>query len=279
MVGVWRTSRASLAQAAETGGLPHVQVGTVPIFAGSAEHALSWCTQRIQTGMGGTVATANLDFLAIARKDAAARELLEKRDLVVADGAPVAWLAKLLGARMVQRLSGVDLVDSLLGATQDQMRLFLYGSDPEISAAATERIMNVHRNVRVVGRISPPFRPLSQAEEMRDMRTIADSKPHIVLVALGFPKQEHVITRYYQTAPYAIWIGIGGTLDFYAGHRHRAPRWIQRIGLEWSIRLAQEPSRLWRRYLLRDIPEAARCLAECTGTRIRRAKGSAQRLN
>jgi hypothetical protein len=84
-----------------------------------------------------------------------------------------------------------------------------------------------------------------------------------VLVALGCPAQERRIQEYYHAAPGAIWIGVGGTLDFFGGRRRRAPGWVQALGLEWLFRLGQEPRRLWRRYLLRDLPALVQLLAWC----------------
>ncbi len=85
---------------------------------------------------------------------------------------------------------------------------------------------------------------------------------------MGCPKQERLIARYFDAAPAAVWIGVGGTLDFYAGRTRRAPRWMQAIGLEWVMRLAQEPRRLWRRYLLHDIPTLVRVTPACLRLRL-----------
>jgi hypothetical protein len=106
----------------------------------------------------------------------------------------------------------------------------------------------------VVCAISPPFRQLSEAEEDAHRRALAACHPDVVLVALGCPRQERFVAASYAWLPEAVWIGIGGALDFYAGRRVRAPHVLQSIGLEWLVRLAQEPRRLWRRYLLRDVP-------------------------
>lgn len=248
---------------------PHVRVGRVPIFDGDADDAVGLLARALAEGAGARVATANLDFLALARRDERLLSLLERSSIVIADGAPVAWLARARGGSRVRRLAGVDLVDALLSraAGPRPLRVVLYGSTPEISAGAAEALARRHPSVVIAGSICPPFRDLSDGERDAELGTFRKLAPDVVLVALGCPKQEQLIARSYDAAPGAVWIGIGGTLDFYSGRRRRAPRWMQRCGLEWSVRLAQEPGRLWRRYLLRDIPALAALLAATLGER------------
>jgi N-acetylglucosaminyldiphosphoundecaprenol N-acetyl-beta-D-mannosaminyltransferase len=102
--------------------------------------------------------------------------------------------------------------------------------------------------------VCPPFRPQTQRELEADAGRIGAAGPDLVLVALGCPRQERFIAQHFVAAPRAVWIGVGGTFDFYAGKRRRAPRVLQAVGAEWLARLAQEPRRLWRRYLVHDLP-------------------------
>ncbi len=244
----------------------HKEVGGVAIFEGGLADAARLCLDWIDSGDGGRVATANLDFLALARKDTHLRQLLGSCHLVVADGAPVAWLARLAGSRRTRRTGGVDLVTALLESSEarEGLRVALYGATPEVGQEARRVIEARHPNARVVAVMSPPFRDRTPLEEAQDCRELQAAAPELVLVALGCPKQEHVISRYYDAIPSALWLGVGGTLDIIAGRRRRAPRLLQRLGLEWFARFAQEPGRLWRRYFLRDLPffvaVAPRCL-------------------
>ncbi len=248
---------------------PHVRVGRVPVFAGRSEDAIRLCVERLTARQGGVVATANLDFLAIARSEPQAASLLERASLVIADGAPVAWMARIKGIGTIERLSGVDLVEGIFRETNGPIRVFLYGSTPEIATKAASAMQRSHEHVEVVGIINPPFRDLSKSEQNEYAAAIFRANPDLVLVALGFPRQEQFMLDCQHAAPQGVWIGIGGTFDFYAGIRRRAPRIVQRVGLEWAVRMAQEPRRLWRRYLLRDIPELVRCSAECCASRFR----------
>lgn len=254
----------------------HFPLGGVAIFEGDIDEATRLCVDWIDAGDGGRVATANLDFLALARHNPNLRDHLYSSHLVVADGAPVAWLARAGGASRTRRVGGVDLVESLLaaGTRRGGLRVALYGGEPDVSRATAEAIPRRFPGVNVVAAITPPFRELSAAEEAAERQQLLAAAPELVLVALGCPKQEAFIARSYQVAPQAVWIGVGGTLDILTGRRRRAPRLLQRLGLEWAARLIQEPGRLWRRYLLRDLPVLLAVAPGCFVSRWRPRQGN-----
>lgn len=249
--------------------LPHRLVGPVPVFEGDGDAAVSFCLDAIRRGDGAWVATANLDYLARARRDPELRTLLKQASIVVADGAPVAWLARIAGARHTTRLAGVDLVAELFQRSTQPLRVALYGSTPRIAEAAAARFQATYPNVQVAAVICPPFAERTPAQEAYERGLLCSVAPDVVLVALGCPKQEHLIASYREACPGAVWIGVGGTFDFYAGRRRRAPRVVQRIGGEWLVRLAQEPGRLWRRYFLHDIPALFATAPFCLAARLR----------
>lgn len=257
-----------------TAPVPHVTVGGIPIFDGDIRDATAMCLERIAARRGGRVATANLDFLAIARKDPVLKNDLGACDLVVADGKPVAVLARLAGGHRVRRVAGVDLVDALVANhNEPELRLALYGAAEPVSAAAAEAFSR-HPRVRIVARLVPPFRPLTPFEEEAEQRQLSEADPHLVLVALGCPRQERLAARYFEAAPHALWIGVGGTFEFVAGVRMRAPAWSQWAGFEWAVRLIQEPRRLWRRYLVRDVPALGVITASMAVAAVRRRLAS-----
>ncbi len=233
--------------------------------------------EAITSGRGARIATANLDFVALARRDATLREDLANSTLVVADGKPIVWLARIAGARRIGRVNGVDLATELLrrGEALGGMRVALYGSTPDISRDAAAWIERTFVGVRIVAQLTPPFRELSEQESLAERARLTAAAPDLVLVALGCPRQERLIARYFDAAPGAVWIGIGGTLDFFAGRRWRAPRFVQAAGLEWAFRLMQEPRRLWRRYLLRDLPTL---FCDCARMRAHEAGAAAGAL-
>jgi N-acetylglucosaminyldiphosphoundecaprenol N-acetyl-beta-D-mannosaminyltransferase len=250
--------------------VPTVAVDGIPIFDGTPEEATDACLRLLATG--GRVATANLDFLALARKNPALRRNLQASDLVIADGMPVVWLAKLSGAQRVKRLAGVDLVGALFAAEREtSLRIAIYGSTESIASAAVPALEALGGGGNVVHVSNPPFRQLTAAEVEADLSALAAADPEVVLVALGCPAQEQLIADWAPRVPGAVWIGIGGTLDFYAGVRRRAPKVAQSFGFEWVVRMAQEPKRLGQRYLLRDLPALVAVAPGCVRTRFARA--------
>lgn len=235
----------------------HFAVGPLAVFNGTLSEAAGLIGESIRTGRGLRVATANLDFAARARHDRQLRADLAASHLVVADGAPVAWLARAAGAVGCARVSGVDLVTAIFEGQRGhagELRVASYGSTPEVVARAAAAIEGQYPGVRFTARVCPPFRALTDEERAADAQTLAKSGADVVLVALGCPRQERFIAEHFHLLPDATWIGVGGTFDFFAGLRRRAPGRVQRAGGEWLVRLAQDPKRLWRRYLVDDLP-------------------------
>jgi N-acetylglucosaminyldiphosphoundecaprenol N-acetyl-beta-D-mannosaminyltransferase len=248
-----------------------VDLGPLRIFDGDLGLASDLVLARVRLGLGARIATANMDFIAQARHSAQLRSDLANSTLVVADGAPVAWLSRLAGARRTRRVTGVDLVEEICSqASQAEgLRIAFYGSTAELAAKAAAYIEGKYAGVRVVTRITPPFRDPTDAEASMHRETLMLAKPDLVLVALGCPKQERFIAENQHVLPGAAWIGVGGTLDFFAGLRKRAPKRVQGAGLEWLIRLAQDPKRLWKRYLVQDVPALAAVAPGVVAARLR----------
>jgi len=250
-----------------------VTIDGIPVFAGSARDAMARCLALTRQRQGARIATANLDFLALARQHPQLKHDLTNSTLVVADGMPVVWLGKLAGGRSMERLAGVDLVRELFVSRADEpLRVAVYGSTEETSLRAVESLHSVGNGARVVVVANPPFRALSSEEKTVDLERLKLAKPDVVLVALGCPAQERLIASWAPVMPSVTWIGIGGALDFYAGVRRRAPRALQRGGLEWVVRMVQEPRRLGPRYFLRDLPALAAIAPGCVRTRFTTTK-------
>lgn len=206
----------------------HVPVGPISVFNGDIRAASDLCLASLRSGSGARVATANLDFVARARHDATLEADLREASLVVADGSPVAWLARLAGGSRVRRVAGVDLVAALLARAGEAggLRVAVYGSTPDILESAVDRLGPGLASVEFVALVCPPFRDATAAEVGRDIARLADARPDLVFVALGCPRQERFIATHWQRIPGAVWMGVGGTFDFYAGKRKRAPRLI-----------------------------------------------------
>jgi len=217
--------------------------------------------QFIQERRFHQVATANTDFLINAVGDPELKRILRNADLVVPDGMPVVWAARLMRSALPERVTGADLVPALAAlAARKGYRLYMLGGRPEIAQRAKARLEADYPGLQIVGCVSPPVAPLLEMDHEAILADIRRAQPDILLVAFGNPKQEKWIDLNRDgLRGVPVCIGVGGTFDFLAGEVPRAPLWMQRSGLEWMHRLAHEPRRLWKRYV-RDILQFSRYL-------------------
>lgn len=224
--------------------------------------AIGHLLAALEEGRGGWMVTANLDILRQCVADPAIRSMVDRADLRVADGMPLLWAAAIQGTPLPERVCGSNLIHSLPAAAAEAGRsIYLLGGDPGAADAAAAVLQARHPALRIVGIECPPYGfDRDEAEIARIADRLAKAAPEIVFVALGFPKQERLIERIRHAAPNAWWIGVGISLSFAAGRVARAPRWVQRLGLEWVHRTLQEPRRLFKRYFVHDIPFGLRLL-------------------
>lgn len=225
------------------------------------QEALERLEQFIEQKRFHQVATANTDFLINALDDRELRAILREADLVVPDGMPLIWAARLMRSPLPERVTGADLVPALAElAAQKGYRIFMLGARPEIAQRARLRLEESYPGIQIVGCLSPEARSLVEMDSASILKEIHAAKPDILFVAFGNPKQEKWIHLHReQLKSVSICIGVGGTFDFIAGKTVRAPLWLQKTGLEWLFRLLQEPRRLWKRYY-RDITQFSRYL-------------------
>jgi N-acetylglucosaminyldiphosphoundecaprenol N-acetyl-beta-D-mannosaminyltransferase len=199
-------------------------------------------------------------------------ELVGSADLVVADGMPLIWASRLQGTPLPERVAGSTLCLSLartLGAAKRS--LFLLGGNEGIAEAASEELKRRFPGLIIAGTHYPPFGFEKDAAQMESIQAkLQSAQPDVVYVALGSPKQEELIQRLRADLPAAWWLGVGISLSFITGEVRRAPKWMQKLGLEWTHRLAQEPMRLGRRYLIDGLPFAARLMSGSALARVRR---------
>jgi N-acetylglucosaminyldiphosphoundecaprenol N-acetyl-beta-D-mannosaminyltransferase len=227
------------------------RVGRLPIDSVDFAQALDAIEALVRSRSGGMVFTPNVDHVVLAEKDARFRAAYQAVNLSLVDGTLLLWAARLLGWSLPEKVSGSDLLQPLMQrAAQCGFSVYLLGGDPGVAEAARDRLQEQFPELRVVG--CDDSRIDVDAVDEAIVERIARAAPALVLVALGAPKQEVFIFEQRARLGGAVCVGVGASLDFVAGTRRRAPRWISRIGLEWLYRLLQEPRRLARRYLLRD---------------------------
>lgn len=215
------------------------------------------------SGVGGWVVTPNVDFLSKIARDCSLVSLLDDATLVVCDGSPLMWAARLAGSALPERVTGSSLIWSLsAAAARDGRSVYLLGGLPGTAERAAEQLRAAAPGLVVAGTDCPPLGFEKTADGIDRVRTaIGRARPDVVFCGLGFPKQEYLIVTLRAAMPGTWFIGCGGALAMAAGDVGRAPRWMQRIGAEWLHRLACEPRRMFRRYLVDDLPVALRLLA------------------
>ena len=226
--------------------------------------------RELQVGRGGWIITPNVDHLRRAGLDLEFRAMLAQADLTVADGMPLIWASRLQGTPLPERVAGSSLVSTLAAAAAEHKRsVFLLGGSPGAAEAAASVLTERYPGLIIAGVHCPPV-GFDQDEEQFEQvhQALSAARPDLIYVALGSPKQEHLIRRLRGELNASWWIGVGISLSFLCGQVRRAPRWMQMIGLEWLHRLLQEPRRLARRYLLEGIPFVARLLGRAALVRI-----------
>jgi N-acetylglucosaminyldiphosphoundecaprenol N-acetyl-beta-D-mannosaminyltransferase len=180
------------------------------------------------------------------------QKVVNAADLVTPDGMPLVWVLRVMGFRHTPRVDGSTLTYHICeAAAREGIPVALYGGGEETLAAFTAFAKRAFPGIRIVDAISPPYRELTAEDIESHAQELAGSKAKIVLVALGCPKQERWMAEHKPRLK-AVMVGIGAALDFHAGRVPRAPRWMQKSGLEWFFRLIMEPRRLWRRYLIHN---------------------------
>jgi N-acetylglucosaminyldiphosphoundecaprenol N-acetyl-beta-D-mannosaminyltransferase len=221
-------------------------------------------------GSGGWVATPNVDICQRVRREPALRELVRGATLVVPDGMPLLWAARLRGAPLAERVTGSSLIFSLTSAAASAGRsVYLLGGDPGVPDLAGRELARRYPELRVAGAYAPELGFEASPEAMALIRErLGQARPDIVYVGLGFPKQERLIAELTAVLPGAWFIGCGAAIPFAAATLPRAPVWMQRSGLEWAFRLLKEPRRLFRRYLVDDAPYAAYLLFSSAMERV-----------
>jgi N-acetylglucosaminyldiphosphoundecaprenol N-acetyl-beta-D-mannosaminyltransferase len=228
--------------------------------------------QAISDGHGGWVVTPNVDIMRAMDRDPSLRRLVAGAEVVVADGMPLIWASRLAGTPLPERVTGASLIWSLSAAAGAAGRsVYLLGGAEGVPERAGHALSE--KGGIIAGAFSPPMGFEKQPGGYQEVRRrLADAAPEIVFCGFGFPKQEHLIAYLREFFPSTWFVGCGAAVAFAAGDVPRAPVWMQRHGVEWCYRLIAEPRRLARRYLVDDLPYAARLLAGVLLERLRNRK-------
>jgi N-acetylglucosaminyldiphosphoundecaprenol N-acetyl-beta-D-mannosaminyltransferase len=205
----------------------------------------------IASGQPHQHVVVNVDKLVKAQKDPALRDIINRCDLVNADGMPVVWAARWLGRPLKARVTGVDLFDALMAqAAVRGWRVFLLGAREEVVMAVRDKYAQRFPALQFAGARNGYW---SAEEEPDVVEQVRASRADLLFVAISSPYKEHFLGTWqaHMRVPFAM--GVGGTFDVAAGKVKRAPVWMQQSGLEWFYRFLQEPRRMFRRYFIEDM--------------------------
>jgi N-acetylglucosaminyldiphosphoundecaprenol N-acetyl-beta-D-mannosaminyltransferase len=228
--------------------VPVREVCGVPIAAVTMTQAVDCIAEAIAARRRLQVAVVNAAKLVNMKRDPRLRDDVLSSGLVLADGMSVVWASRLLGRRLPERVTGIDLMHALLARGSELgYRVYCLGATPEVLTRTREALERAYPGVQFVGWQHGYF---TAGDEALVVAHIAAARPDILLVAMTSPRKEQFIAQWTGTIGSTVCHGVGGSFDVVAGQTQRAPALWQRLGLEWLYRVKQEPRRLWRRYLV-----------------------------
>lgn len=219
------------------------------------DECISEIEQRIHDDKKSYVVAVNVDVIMKIEKDSLLKEATDAADMVIVDGKPLIWIAKKHKKPITEKVSGSDLVPKLCEVSAEKgYTIYILGGKEGIAEQAKTKLMERLPAIKVVGTYSPPLGFENDEEELKKINErISESKPDILLVCLGCPKQEKFVYENISKFDAKVSICAGATVDFLAGNIKRAPKWMSNHGLEWLYRFLKEPKRLFKRYFIDDI--------------------------
>ena len=225
----------------------------VGISAIDREKALKTIEAWIAAQLRHYVTVTGVHGVMESQRDAELMRIHNAAGMVTPDGMPMVWISRMRGLKHVSRVYGPDLMlDVCARSVQTGWRHFLYGGAEGVADLLAQKLRHRFTGLQVVGTFCPPFRPMTDEEDRALVDRINEAQPDIVWVGLSTPKQEYWMARHVGRLNAAVLIGVGAAFDFNAGIKAQAPLWMQQAGLEWLFRLATEPRRLGRRYLINN---------------------------
>jgi N-acetylglucosaminyldiphosphoundecaprenol N-acetyl-beta-D-mannosaminyltransferase len=207
----------------------------------------------VESGNGGYVCVTGIHGVMEAQRNPRFKKVLDDAMLVVPDGMPTVWVGWWEGFRNMGRVFGPDLMLEVCRRTVSSGHShFLYGGKPGIAEELQANLERRFPGIRIVGTYTPPFRHLSPTE-MADLQScLSQVAPDIIWVGLSTPKQEQFMWENISSLNCKVMVGVGAAFDIHTGRVNDAPNWVKNAGLQWLHRLCQEPSRLWKRYLINN---------------------------
>lgn len=221
----------------------------------SKEEAIAHIEECIKERKISQIITPNVDQIVRIEKDAYFKEICDNAELLLVDGTPLMWIAKLYKKPFKEKICGSDLMPELCElAAQKGYKVFILGAAPGVADIAAQKLIEKNPELQVVGTYSPPIGFDKDEEELNKINNLLfDSRADMLFVGMGVPKQDIFVYQNKDKYQIPTSYSIGGTIDFIAGTQKRAPKWINKIGMEWLYRFFSNPKRMFKRYFVDDM--------------------------
>jgi N-acetylglucosaminyldiphosphoundecaprenol N-acetyl-beta-D-mannosaminyltransferase len=212
--------------------------------------ALTYIETLANSKTGSYVCVSNVHMCMEVFDSPEFKSVVNNADLIIPDGRPLSWAQKLLGYSEAKQVRGQDIMTAICQQSGvNNLNIGLYGGSSDVLLQQVNaELKSSYPDINITFSYSPPFRPLTDEEDLDIIQQINDSNVNILFVGIGCPKQERWMAAHKESLN-CVMLGVGAAYDFIAGSKKHAPRWVQRVGLEWLFRLCSEPQRLWKRYL------------------------------
>lgn len=222
---------------------------TFPISIGSYRKFIDEIFKLAEQNTSSYVCFANVHMVAEAYKDPMFNSVVKNADIITPDGQPLAVFLKRIKKIDQERVCGMDVFPDVLREAESRKKaVYFYGTTEEIIERIVVKVKKEFPDLKISGSYAPPFRSLTKDENAEVINQINQSKPDLIFVALGCPKQERWMAKHKHVINGCM-LGIGHAFKTYSEVAKRSPLWMQHLSMEWAYRLFQEPTRLWRRYL------------------------------
>lgn len=213
------------------------------------EDTVKVITENLDDIKGDYICVSNVHTTVMSYEDESYRNIQNSGFMALPDGKPLSVVSKKRGFSEAERVTGPDLMEEIFKISEEKgYTHYFYGSTQETLDILKEKLTEKYPKIEIVGIYSPPFRELTEEEDKEIIKNINKVKPNFIWVGLGAPKQEKWMSEHKEKID-GVMIGVGAGFDYHAGNISRAPKWMQKISLEWLYRLLQDPKRLLKRYM------------------------------
>jgi N-acetylglucosaminyldiphosphoundecaprenol N-acetyl-beta-D-mannosaminyltransferase len=249
---------------------PVADVLGVRVDAVNMELVLARLAQMLRDREKGYLSAITVHGVMVAQRDPEFATAFADAAIAIPDGTPIAWVGRLQGHREMRYVTGPALMrEVFLREEFAHCTHFFYGGDDGVAEDLVTYFRKIAPWARIVGTFTPPYRPLTKAEERLLIARIRRCKPDMIWVGLGTPKQDKFMRRYLPLLNTCLMFGVGAAFDFHTGRIQDCPAWVKEAGLQWIHRLMQDPKRLWRRYLCDNPAFLWRLALQLAGRRAR----------